>query len=177
MKIIVGLGNPEEKYRRTYHNLGFVAAEDAAIELGLSFKHKKCRALVAEGFFKGEKIVVAKPQTYMNLSGESVKELLAYYKAGTEDLIVLYDDYDLPKGALRIRKGGSAGTHNGMRDIIAKIGTGEFRRVRVGTGPVPENIPLVSYVLMTIPDGERRLVADGVKAAADKLEELAKENA
>ena len=87
MKIIVGLGNPEEKYRRTYHNLGFVAAEDAAIELGVSFKHKKCRALVAEGFVKGEKVVVAKPQTYMNLSGESVKELLAYYKAGAEDLI------------------------------------------------------------------------------------------
>ena len=164
MKIIVGLGNPEEKYRRTYHNLGFVAAEDAAIELGLSFKHKKCRALVAEGFFKGEKIVVAKPQTYMNLSGESVKELLAYYKAGTEDLIVLYDDYDLPKGAIRIRKGGSAGTHNGMRNIVAELGREDFARVRVGFKG-EGNVPLINYVLSGIPEADLPLFAETVHAA------------
>lgn len=174
MKIIVGLGNPEEKYRRTYHNLGFVAAEDAAIELGLSFKHKKCRALVAEGFFKGEKIVVAKPQTYMNLSGESVKELLAYYKAGTEDLIVLYDDYDLPKGALRIRKGGSAGTHNGMRSIIGETGLTAFPRIRVGIRDEEVNIPIINYVLSEVRKDDYELFASVCRKAGEAAAEFAR---
>ena len=164
MKIIVGLGNPEEKYRRTYHNLGFVAAEDAAIELGVSFKHKKCRALVAEGFVKGEKVVVAKPQTYMNLSGESVKELLAYYKAEPSDLVVICDDYDLPKGSLRIRKSGSAGTHNGLRNIVAEIGSEQFARIRIGFRG-EENIPLVNYVLSPVREEDYPVFAETVHAA------------
>lgn len=164
MKIIVGLGNPDEKYKKTYHNLGFIAAEDAAIELSLAFKHKKCRALVAEGFYKGEKIVVAKPQTYMNLSGESVKELLAYYKAEPSDLIVICDDYDLPKGSLRIRKSGSAGTHNGLRNIVAEIGSEQFARIRIGFRG-EENIPLVNYVLSPVREEDYPVFAETVHAA------------
>ena len=173
MKIIVGLGNPDEKYKKTYHNLGFIAAEDAAIELSLAFKHKKCRALVAEGFYKGEKIVVAKPQTYMNLSGESVKELLAYYKASPQDLIVLYDDYDLPKGSLRIRREGSAGTHNGMRNIVAEIGTEKFARIRIGFKG-EENIPLIDYVLSGIPKEEYPVFAETVHMAGLAAAEFAR---
>lgn len=164
MKIIVGLGNPDEKYKKTYHNLGFIAAEDAAIELSLAFKHKKCRALVAEGFYKGEKIVVAKPQTYMNLSGESVKELLAYYKAAPSDLVVICDDYDLPKGSLRIRRSGSAGTHNGLRNIVAEIGSEEFVRIRIGFKG-EENIPLVNYVLSPVREEDYPVFAETVHAA------------
>ena len=164
MKIIVGLGNPGEKYKKTYHNLGFIAAEDAAIELRLVFKHKKCRALVAEGYIGGEKVVVAKPQTYMNLSGESVKELLGYYKARPEDLIVVYDDYDLPKGSLRIRKEGSAGSHNGMKNIVEELGTEKFARVRIGFKG-EEAIPLIDYVLSGIAKEDYPLFAETVHAA------------
>lgn len=164
MKIIIGLGNPDEKYKKTYHNLGFIAAEDAAIELSLAFKHKKCRALVAEGFVGGEKIVVAKPQTYMNLSGESVRELLGYYKATAGDIIVIYDDYDLPKGSLRIRKEGSAGTHNGMRNIVSELGTDRFARVRIGFKG-EENVPLINYVLSGIAKEDYPLFAETVHAA------------
>lgn len=164
MKIIVGLGNPDEKYKKTYHNLGFIAAEDAAIELSFAFKHKKCRALVAEGFVKGEKVVIAKPQTYMNLSGESVRELIGYYKASANDLIVIYDDYDLPKGSLRIRRGGSAGTHNGMRNIVSEIGTQDFARVRIGFKG-DGNIPLIDYVLSGIAKEDYPVFAETVHAA------------
>ena len=177
MKIFVGLGNPGDKYEYTYHNVGWLTLDVLADRLGIKLNTRECSCLTGVKSVGGEKIVLAKPLTYMNLSGDGVKQLLGRYKAQPSDLVVVYDDIDIEKGTFRFRERGSAGTHNGMRDIIAKIGTGEFRRVRVGTGPVPENIPLVSYVLMTIPDGERRLVADGEKAAADKLEELAKENA
>lgn len=149
MKIIVGLGNPDEKYKRTYHNLGFIAAEDAAIELGAQFKKKSCKAVIAETFYNGEKIIIAKPQTYMNLSGESVKELLSYYKAGLDDLIVLYDDFDLPKGSVRIRKEGSAGTHNGMRNIVKEISSTQFARIRIGFNG-GEGMELIDYVLSGI---------------------------
>ena len=125
---------------------------------------KKCRALVAEGFYKGEKIVVAKPQTYMNLSGESVKELLAYYKAAPSDLIVICDDYDLPKGSLRIRMSGSAGTHNGLRNIVAEIGSEEFARIRIGFKG-EENIPLVNYVLSPVREEDYPVFAETVHAA------------
>lgn len=165
MKIIVGLGNPEEKYRRTYHNLGFVAAEDAAIELGLSFKHKKCRALVAEGFFKGEKIVVAKPQTYMNLSGESIREIADFYKIEPENIIIIYDDISLDVGRLRIRKKGSAGGHNGIKNIIAHLGTQEFPRIKVGIGNKPEGWDLADYVLSKYSKAEQ----EALKEASDDV--------
>ncbi|MBE7091497.1 MAG: aminoacyl-tRNA hydrolase [Clostridiales bacterium] len=151
MKLLVGLGNPDEKYRKTFHNMGFLAVENAALLLGLKFTEKKCKALVAETYIKGEKVVLAKPQTYMNLSGESVKDLMGYYHVSPKDLLVFYDDYDLPKGTLRIRQNGSAGTHNGMRNIVSEIGSTEFPRVRVGIKDAElSQIPIMNYVLSTI---------------------------
>lgn len=169
MKIIVGLGNPGDKYEYTYHNVGWLAIDVLADRLGVKINTKECDSLTGLKTVNGEKIVLAKPQTYMNLSGNAVKQLLGRYKATPSELIVVYDDIDIEKGTSRYRVKGSAGTHNGMRDIIAKIGTENFERVRVGTGKVPENVPLISYVLMTIPDTERRIVADGVKDAVDKI--------
>ena len=115
MYLIVGLGNPEKKYEKTFHNMGFLAAGDAAEALNTKFKKKECEASVAEAFVNGEKVVIARPMTYMNASGRAVKQLMAKYKVSPHEMVVLYDDYDLPKGHVRIRPSGSAGTHNGMR--------------------------------------------------------------
>lgn len=169
MKIVVGLGNPGEKYAYTYHNVGWLTLDVVADRLGITPNEKMCDSLVGVKSVKGERIVLAKPQTFMNESGRAVKQLLGKYKASPSDLIVVYDDIDIEKGTFRYRERGSAGTHNGMRDIVAALGTGDFARVRVGTGKVPENIPLIAYVLMTIPDGERRTVAEGVKGGAEKI--------
>ena len=169
MKIVVGLGNPGDSYAYTYHNVGWLTLDVLADRLNMKLSAKECDSLVGVKSAGGEKIILAKPLTFMNLSGSAVKQLLARYKATPADLIVVYDDIDIEKGTFRYREKGSAGTHNGMRDIIAKIGTENFVRVRVGTGPVPEQIPLVSYVLMPIPDVERPVVAAGVKGAADKI--------
>ena len=151
MKLIVGLGNPDDKYKNTYHNLGFISVEKAAEKAEAEFKKEKCRALIAETKIGGEKIVFAKPLTYMNLSGESVRELLTFYKIDVKDMIVIYDDFDLPEGDVRIRESGSAGTHNGMRNIINLLGRTDFARIRVGFKPLTENrIPLLDYVLSKI---------------------------
>ena len=123
MYLIVGLGNPEKQYETTFHNMGFLAVGEMADKLGVKFKKKECEASVAEAFLGGEKVILARPLTYMNASGRAVKQLLAKYKAAPENLLVIYDDFDLPKGKLRIRASGSAGTHNGMRSIIGEIGT------------------------------------------------------
>ena len=121
MYIIVGLGNPEEKYFKTFHNMGYLAVGDAAAKFGVKFKKKECESYIAECNVGGEKVILARPVTYMNASGRAVKQLLAKYKVGVENLIVIYDDYDLPKATVRIRPNGSAGTHKGMRSIIAEI--------------------------------------------------------
>ena len=121
MYLIVGLGNPEKKYEKTFHNMGYIAVGDAAEALGAKFKKKECEASVAEAFVSGEKVILARPLTYMNNSGRAVKQLMSKYKISEENLIVIYDDYDLPKGKVRIRASGSAGTHNGMRSIIGDV--------------------------------------------------------
>lgn len=151
MKVIVGLGNPDDKYKNTYHNLGFISVDKAVEKLGVEFKKEKCRALLAEAKIGSEKVLFAKPLTYMNLSGESVREILSFYKVDVKDLIVIYDDFDLPEGEVRIRESGSAGTHNGMRNIISLLGRTDFPRIRVGFKPQGENkIPLLDYVLSKI---------------------------
>ena len=122
MKLIVGLGNPDDKYQNTFHNLGFMAVDAMAETLGIDFNKTKCRALVAETKMASEKVILAKPQTYMNLSGESLRELVSFYKIDLKDVLVIYDDFDLNKGFIRIRENGSAGTHNGMRSIVENIG-------------------------------------------------------
>ena len=144
MFLIVGLGNPEEKYAKTFHNLGFLAAGDAAEALGVRFKKKECEASVAEAFLGGEKVIVARPVTYMNASGRAVKQLMKKYKLTSEQLVIIYDDYDLPKGHVRIRPSGSAGTHNGMRSVIAELGFSDFARIRMGIRDAEVNIPIIN---------------------------------
>ena len=172
MKIIVGLGNPEEKYLKTFHNMGYIAVGDVASKLNVKFKKKECEAFTAEAYIDGEKVILARPVTYMNNSGRAVKQLLAKYKASAADLIVIYDDYDIPKGNIRIRPSGSAGTHNGMRNIIAEIGTQDFPRVRIGIGRPPERVPLADYVLSDVPKDERKSLADAIERACDECEKL-----
>lgn len=150
MLLIIGLGNHGLAYKNTYHNMGFITVDKLAFALDVDFKHRFCKAKVAEKFVGGEKIVIAKPQTYMNLSGESVRELMGKYKAKASETIIVYDDIDLPCGVLRLRQGGSAGTHNGMRNIIALSGVSDFPRIRIGIGKPQGEIDLATFVLSKV---------------------------
>lgn len=172
MKIVVGLGNFGDKYAYTFHNMGFLAAECLADRLGVKFKSRECDAMIAEGFSGGEKFVIAKPLTYMNLSGVAVKQLLKKNNAELSDLMVVFDDIDIEKGTIRVRQSGSAGTHNGMRNIIATVGSGDFPRVRIGIGKPPEFVPLADYVLSDVPKSERPLMAEAIEKAADELQKF-----
>ena len=174
MFLIVGLGNPEEKYFKTFHNMGFLAAGDAAALLNAKFKKKECEASVAEGYLGGEKVLVARPLTYMNASGRAVKQLMARYKLTPEEIVVLYDDYDLPKGHVRIRPSGSAGTHNGMRSIIAETGMTEFARIRIGIRDEAVNIPIINYVLSEVKKEDYDLFSAACGRAAEAAVALAK---
>ena len=168
MKLVVGLGNPDDKYKNTFHNLGFMAVDKVAEKLGVEFLKQKCRAMIAETRIKSEKVILAKPLTYMNLSGESVRELLSFYKIGLSDLIVIYDDYDIDKGMVRIRESGSAGTHNGMRNILQNVGSGNFSRIRIGFKPNTEfKIPLIDYVLSGIKEEDKALMEKAITVASD----------
>ena len=174
MKIIVGLGNPEKKYEKTYHNLGFACVDKTAELLAVDFSKQKCRAMLAETKIGGEKVLLVKPLTYMNLSGESVREILSFYKASPQDLIVIYDDFDLPKGAVRIRKSGSAGTHNGMRNIIKEIGTENFARIRVGFKPEGDiKIPLIDLVLSKMDLSAGEVLEKSITSVANALVDFA----
>lgn len=173
MKLIVALGNPGEKYEYTYHNVGWLTLDIIADRLGVRIDRRECESMTGVKSSSGERIILAKPQTYMNASGTAVKQLLSRYKATLSDLLVIYDDIDIEKGTFRFRERGSAGTHNGMRDIISVCGSGDFARLRIGTGKVPENIPLVSFVLMPMTDEDRSLIGNASKAAAEKALEWA----
>ncbi len=162
MYVIVGLGNPGSKYDNTKHNVGFETIDYMARELSISVKKLKHKALIGEGNYKGEKIILVKPQTYMNLSGDSVMSICKYYDLAMENLIVIYDDIDIDLGAVRIRKKGSAGSHNGMKDIIYKLRADNFPRIRVGIGK-SDKMPLKNYVLSgftksEIPDIEKAII-------------------
>lgn len=174
MFLIVGLGNPEEKYFKTFHNMGYLAAGDAAALLGAKFKKKECEASVAEGYLGGEKVIVARPLTYMNASGRAVKQLMARYKLTHGEIVVLYDDYDLPKGHVRIRPSGSAGTHNGMRSVIAETGMTEFARIRIGIRDPEVNIPIINYVLSEVKKEDYDLFTAACGRAAEAAVALAK---
>ena len=167
MYLIVGLGNPEKKYEKTFHNMGFIAAGDAAEKLGVKFKKKECEASVAEAYIGGEKVIIARPVTYMNNSGRAVKQLAAKYKVPPERVAVIYDDYDLPKGKIRIRPEGSAGTHNGMRSVIGETGWTNFPRIRIGIRDSAVNIPIIDYVLSEIRKEDYELFAAACGRAAD----------
>ncbi len=174
MKLIVGLGNPDDKYQNTFHNLGFMAVDAMAETLGVNFNKTKCRALVAETKIASEKVILAKPQTYMNLSGESLRELVSFYKIDLKDVLVIYDDFDLNKGFIRIRENGSAGTHNGMRSIVENIGS-DFPRIRIGFKPEGQlQIPLINLVLSGIKKEDQELFSKAVRVASNAGVDFAK---
>lgn len=166
MYLIVGLGNPEKKYFNTFHNVGFMSVDKLVEKLGVEFNKVECKSVTAHARVNGEKVIVAKPVTYMNLSGEAVVELTRKYKIEQGHLIVVYDDVDIPIGNLRIRKDGSAGTHNGMRNIVQLLGTSNFPRVRVGIGK-DTPMQLVDYVLSQVQDDDRDNLA--IEQAANAL--------
>ena len=174
MKIIVGLGNPEEKYFKTFHNIGWLAVGDLAANLGVKFKKRQCEAVCAEANVGGERVIIARPLTYMNCSGRAVKQLLAKYKASPHDLVVIYDDYDIPKGHVRIRPSGSAGTHNGMRSVIAETGSSDFVRIRIGIRDPEVNIPIINYVLSNVRPEDYELFVSACGRAADAALALCK---
>lgn len=148
MLIIIGLGNPSAQYENTFHNMGFMAIDRLADRLNKKVKKAECSALTATFSYKGETIVLAKPITYMNLSGQSVKSLVAKYKAGVQDVVVIYDDFDLPRYTLRARADGSGGSHNGMKNIIEELSANNIKRVRIGIGK--EDALARDYVLSDI---------------------------
>ncbi len=166
MKIIVGLGNPGKTYEKTYHNAGFMAIDKLANKLGASFSAKpKLSSQIAQVNYGGEKVVLVKPETFMNLSGQAVVKVLNFFKADFSDLLVLYDDLDIDIGLLRFRASGSSGTHNGMRNIIALLGSGEFARARIGTKKDNPQIPTLDYVLMKIPAEREELLSKATDKA------------
>lgn len=171
MYIIVGLGNPGKEYKNTRHNIGFDVIDVIAEKEGISVTEKKHKAHVGKGVICGQKVILAKPQTYMNLSGESVRSLLDYYKADEEEeLIVISDDISLPPGQIRIRKKGSAGGHNGLKNIIAHLGHDTFMRIKMGVGEKPKGDDLADYVLGYFDNVDRKIMDDAAKNAADAID-------
>ncbi|MEE1114705.1 MAG: aminoacyl-tRNA hydrolase [Eubacterium sp.] len=171
MYLIVGLGNPGQKYDKTRHNMGFDVVEELIDRYNIPQSGTAMKAMYGKGIISGEKVIVTKPLTYMNLSGESVQQFVNYYKIDPEtELIVIYDDIDLEPGQIRVRKKGSAGGQNGMKNIIKLIGTDKFARVRVGTGAKPEGWDLADHVLGRFSPEERKLADEAVKDAADAVE-------
>jgi len=173
MYIIVGLGNPGKQYEHTRHNAGFEVIDILADRIGVCVEEKKHKALCARGLLEGQKVVLAKPQTFMNSSGESVRALVDFYKAETENLILVYDDISLEPGQLRIRAKGSAGGHNGIKNIISHLGTQEFPRVKVGVGEKPKEMDLADYVLSRFSKGEQELMDQAFRRAADAVAMMA----
>lgn len=167
MYIIAGLGNPTREYEKTRHNVGFSVIDVLADRMGILVEEKKHKALCARGMLAGQKVILAKPQTFMNISGESVRAMTDFYKVTPQQVIVIYDDISLEPGQLRIRTKGSAGGHNGIKSIIAHLGTQEFPRIKVGVGDKPRNMDLAQYVLSRFSKGEQALMEDAFLEAAD----------
>ena len=175
MKVIAGLGNPTRQYEGTRHNTGFSAIYRMADRYNIKMNIARHKALIGTGVIAGEKVMLVMPQTYMNLSGESIGEIIRYYKLTPEDLIVLYDDIDLDVGKIRVRPKGSAGGHNGIKNIIQHIGTEVFDRVRIGIGHKPPEFDLADYVLSRYSSEELPLIRDAVDKAADAVEVILKD--
>jgi PTH1 family peptidyl-tRNA hydrolase len=172
--LIVGLGAPGLEYSATRHNLGFLCLDRLATKHRLRFTGKRGKSVLARGTINGHDVALAKPQTYMNLSGESVRDLLRIYKMPTTALLVVYDDVDLPTGTVRIRERGGPGTHNGMRSIVDEIGTTEFPRLRIGVGMPTNGQNLADYVLGLPPAEERVVLDEALDRGVEAIETVAR---
>ena len=170
MFLIAGLGNPTAKYEKTRHNIGFDVIDALAQKYHIDMNMKKSKAVCGTGYIEGQKVLLVKPQTFMNLSGDSVAPLMNYFHLDpAEDLIVVFDDISLAPGCLRVRKKGSAGGHNGMKDIIAKTGSDQFSRVKVGVGEKPADWDLADHVLSRFSKEDRVLVEEAIEHAVEAI--------
>lgn len=166
MFLIIGLGNPGDKYKDTKHNVGFFVIDKIAESLGVTVEKKQARSLVESTSWEGKKILLVKPQTYMNLSGEAIRELINYYD-NIENFIVIYDDKDLDIGQLRFRRDGSAGGHNGIKSIINNLNSSNFERLKVGIGKPPAQVPVKNFVLQRFSKEERQVIDESVDRAVE----------
>lgn len=172
MYCIVGLGNPGLKYENTRHNAGFLTIDYLANKYVIDVKKSKFKSLYGQGVISGQKIMLVKPQTYMNNSGEAVREIKNFYKFDIDKLIVIYDDIDIEFGTIRIRKKGSAGTHNGMKSIIYQIQDDKFPRIKIAVGKKPEYMDLANFVLSGFTEKEAEVIREEIKLAADSIETM-----
>lgn len=172
--VIIGLGNPGSRYDNTRHNVGFDTVDYLADKYGIKVSKLKFKALYGDGSISGERVILVKPQTFMNLSGESVREIIDWYKIPMSNLIIIYDDTDLSLGKIRVRPKGSSGTHNGMRSIIYQIQSDDFPRVRIGIGRPPESWELADFVLSKINGDDRKLINQSIANAADAAATIVK---
>ena len=170
MHVLIGLGNPGAEYAQTRHNCGFQVIDRLSRMWNIPVDRAKCRALVGEGRLGAERVILVKPQTYMNLSGDSVAEALRWYKAGPKDTMIFSDDIDLPLGVIRVRPFGGAGTHNGWRDILLKTGSDRFPRVRIGVGGKPPEWDLADWVLSRFSPDDQKTMDNAFDRAAQAAE-------
>lgn len=176
MYLIVGLGNPENEYSKTRHNMGFNVINELAKKYDITVEKSKFKGLYGTGIIENEKVILLKPQTFMNLSGESLIEALDFYKIPLENIIVIYDDVDIEPGKIRIRRAGTSGSHNGMKSIIQHLGTTEFYRIRVGIGKPKEHMDMITHVIGNISKEEKDILDEGVQKAKDAVVDILKNN-
>lgn len=174
MKMIIGLGNPGQKYLHTKHNIGFIALDEWAFQNKTAFNKTKFDALYTEHRVDGEKVLFVKPMTYMNESGRAVRPLMDYFGVNMEEIVVLYDDMDLPPGNIRLRQKGSAGGHNGMKSLIQHLGTQDFNRIRIGVGRPKYNMSVVQHVLSPFPEEEHGAMLEAVRESVDAIDDYLK---
>lgn len=174
MYLIVGLGNPEKDYSNTRHNMGFNTINKLAKQYEIEVTKNKFKGLYGSGSIEGEKVILLKPQTFMNLSGESIKEIMAFYKIGIEQLIVIYDDIDIEPGIIKVRKTGGSGTHNGMKSVLHELNTPNFKRVRVGIGMPEKKENLIEYVIGAIAEEDKEKLDKGTDLAKEAIIEMIK---
>lgn len=169
MYLIVGLGNPGKEYEKTRHNMGFMTIDKLSQKMNVELQKEDFKGIYGKTIFNNEKVILLKPLTYMNLSGESIIEIVNFYKIPLENIIVIYDDIDIEIGKFKIRKKGSSGTHNGMKSVIQNLGSTEFARIRVGIGKPQSNEDLANFVLKKISEDEERLFIETVDRVAEAI--------
>lgn len=174
MYLIIGLGNPEPEYSRTRHNMGFDVINKLSEKYSIDVKKEKFDGLYGNGIIENEKVILVKPQTYMNLSGEAIAQYANFYKVNPENIIVIYDDIDIETGVVKIRKKGGPGTHNGMKSVVHELNTTEFPRIRVGTGSKENITDLINYVISKVSQEEYKELEQGIDKAAEAVVEILK---
>jgi len=174
MYLIVGLGNPEEEYSKTRHNMGFNTINKLSKEYEIEVNKKKFKGLYGSGIIENEKVILLKPQTYMNLSGKSIKEVVDFYKIDLDKIIVIYDDIDIKPGIVKIRKNGGSGTHNGMKSVVEQLNSRNFKRVRIGIGMPEYEHDLINHVIGEMPVEEKEKLDKATTIAKDAIVEIIK---